>query len=88
MNTIKLFCKVFFKKDKNYIKLDHSGVVNIYIHAIREKGKANKAIIDLISTIFLIKKYNINILSGFTTLHKVIEINTEKTKEELFALLM
>jgi uncharacterized protein YggU (UPF0235/DUF167 family) len=87
MNTIKLFCKVFLKKDKKDIKLDQSGVLIIYINSIREKGKANKAIIDLISTVFLIKKYNINIISGFTTLQKVIEINTEKKKEDLFSLL-
>ncbi len=85
MHIIKIFCRVFLKKDQNRIDLGASDSLDIYINAVREKGKANQAIIDLIAECFLIKKYNITIISGFTTLHKLIAINTSKTKEELLA---
>lgn len=88
MNCIKFTAKIYLKKEENKIKLEENNILGIYINAVREKGKANKAVIEIISTIFLIKKYNINILSGFATIYKVIEIKTEKTKEELLQFLI
>lgn len=83
MNIIKISCKIYLKNEKNKIELDENGILKIYINAIREKGKANKEIIEVISKVFLIKKYNITIVSGFTTTFKIISIQTEKTKEDL-----
>lgn len=46
-----------------------------------EKGKANKALIKLLSDFFNIPKQNINILKGLTKRHKLIEIiKTSNTK--------
>ena len=87
MSIVKLNCKIYLKKKDNKIEIDKDGILKIYLNAIREKGKANKAIIEIISNVFLIKKYNISIISGFTTINKIIEIKTNKTKEELLAFL-
>jgi uncharacterized protein YggU (UPF0235/DUF167 family) len=82
INIIKINCKIYLKKEKNKIELDESGSLKIYINAIGEKRKANKAIIEIILKFFFIKKYNITILSGFCRLNKLIEIRKEKTREE------
>ena len=46
----------------------------IYIRQIAADGKANEAVIDLLSKYFNTAKSNIKILRGHTSKYKVIEI--------------
>lgn len=87
MNILKLICKVFPNKKQNKIKLLENNILKINIIAIPKKGQANKALIEIISQILLIKKYNIKIISGLMTSIKIIEVVTEKTRDDLFLLL-
>jgi uncharacterized protein YggU (UPF0235/DUF167 family) len=50
-------------------------VQKIYVNAIRENGKANEAVIDLLAKEFKIKKSAITILKGELSPNKIIEID-------------
>ncbi len=84
---MRLVCKVYSKKEFNKIELCDDFSLKIFIKEVREKGRANKALIEIISDTLLIKKYNIKIISGFTTLNKIVQIITNKTKEDLLSIL-
>jgi uncharacterized protein len=51
---------------------DGSPYVKVYVTAIPEDNKANKALIELLSKTFRIPKTHIHIVSGFTDRRKVI----------------
>ena len=46
----------------------------VAITALPEKGKANTAIIDVLSDYFKVSKSQINILAGHTNKNKIVEI--------------
>jgi uncharacterized protein (TIGR00251 family) len=53
---------------------ENDGIIKVKIREIAKKGKANKAVIDLISKIYKIHKKNIKIIKGQHSPNKVIEI--------------
>lgn len=63
------------KASRNAVMGVHDGALKIAITAAPEKGKANKAIINMISKLLKIPKNSIKIVSGETTSRKKIEIN-------------
>jgi len=65
--------KVITKAKKNMIKETKSGL-KVYVTSPPEKGKANVAVIDMLSKFLGVKKYHINIISGQHSREKVIEI--------------
>ncbi|MBL7130362.1 MAG: DUF167 domain-containing protein [Candidatus Omnitrophica bacterium] len=65
--------KVIHKAKKNLVKEVKDGL-KIYVTSPPEKGKANVAVINLLSKFLNVKKYQINILSGQHSRNKVIEI--------------
>ncbi|MCD6471335.1 DUF167 domain-containing protein [bacterium] len=71
---MKLFVKVKpGSKEEKIKKIDKNNfVVKIYQKA--EKGRANKAVIEIISKYFDIPKSRIKIKSGLTSRRKIIEI--------------
>lgn len=70
--------KVFHKAKRNVVKETKNGF-KVYVTSSPEKGKANVAVINLLSKFFKIKNYHINIISGQHSKQKVIEIpNLEK----------
>ncbi len=50
------------------------GELKVKVHAVREKGKANKALIELLATFFNTSKNNIEIVSGHTSSRKKVII--------------
>ncbi len=70
---MKLEIKVFPKASREEIK-EKDGLLKVYIKAAPDKGKANKAVIDLISREYKVKKSSVKIVKGFTNRNKVVEI--------------
>jgi len=70
--------KVINKAKKNLVKVTKAGY-RVYVTAAPEKGKANVAVINLLSEYFEVKKYHINIVSGVHSRDKVVEIPNHKT---------
>jgi uncharacterized protein len=62
------FSIISFSENKPELSL------KIKVRAIPEKGKANQAVIEYLSEIFDIKKQQIEIISGLTSNHKMINI--------------
>ena len=62
------------KASRNAIVGVHDGALKIAITAAPEKGKANKAIVNLLSRLLKIPKNSIKIVSGETSSRKIIEI--------------
>ncbi len=87
MNILLFSCKVYLRNCENKISIGENDSLKVYINAVREKGKANKVLIETIANCFQLKKYQINILSGLTTTNKLIQIITDKTKNDLLSFL-
>ena len=67
--------KVTAKASRNCVK-EEDGRVKVYVTAAPEKGKANKAVIELLSKHFGVNKSSISIIQGETSAHKKIIIRT------------
>jgi len=69
--------RVIPKAKQNVVKETSNGL-RVYVTAPPEKGKANVAVVNLLSKHFDVKKYHINIVSGQHTKDKVFEIPNHK----------
>lgn len=69
--------KVISKAKKNMVKQTKNGL-KVYVTSAPEKGRANVAVINLLSEFLNVKKYHINIVSGQHSKEKVIEIPGSK----------
>ncbi|MGB9715434.1 MAG: DUF167 domain-containing protein [Thermodesulfovibrionales bacterium] len=57
-------------------KVEKAGdVFNVYVKEPAKEGKANKAVIELLSEYFNVPKSQIVIISGFKSKQKIIEIS-------------
>jgi len=65
--------KVIPKARRNLIKREPKRL-KVYVTAAPYKGKANKAVIELLAEYFGVKFKNINIIKGETSSLKTIEI--------------
>lgn len=65
--------RVIHKAKKNLVK-EVKGGLKVYVTSAPEKGKANVAVIEQLSKYLKVKKYEINIVAGQHSRHKVIEI--------------
>lgn len=59
---------------KESIEWIDDDTIKVHVRAIAEKGKANEAVINLLSTHFGIKKSSIELIRGFTTQMKHFKI--------------
>lgn len=78
MNIYTFQIKVFTLAKKNLVTQEDDKSLRVLVTVAPEKGKANKKVIELLAEFFQIAKYEIVIVSGFTTRIKRIEINTNK----------
>ncbi len=70
---MKLFIKVKARsKEERVIRIDDTHF-KVWVKAVPEKGKANEAVIALLSEYFSGPKATFEILSGHTSNQKVIE---------------
>ncbi len=65
--------RVINRAKRNLVK-EIKGGLKVYVTTAPEKGRANVAVIELLSKYLKVKKYEINILSGQHSRHKVIEV--------------
>lgn len=74
--SICLKIKVTAKSGKHeFSDLMADGTIKIKLKAVRDKGKANAELIELLSDFFGVSRKNITILVGETSSQKIIEIN-------------
>lgn len=66
--------KVITKSSSDKIYLENEAI-KVKIREIPEDGKANKAIINLLSKTFKIPKKNIEIIRGAKSSNKILKIN-------------
>lgn len=69
--------KVIPKSSRSLVK-EEEGRLKVYITAAPEKGKANKALIDLLASYFSVKKKDVRIIQGKHAPLKVVEIATSQ----------
>lgn len=74
------------KSSRNAVIGFHDGALKIAVTAAPEKGKANKAVINLLSKILKLPKKSIVIESGETSPHKKISITGITSTELLWML--
>ena len=66
--------KVITRAKKNAVKKEGE-VLKVYLTAPPVQGKANKALIGLLSEYFGVKKSNVRILRGEKSSRKVLEVD-------------
>lgn len=59
---------------KSRIEKDQAGLLHVYINELPLDGKANKAVIDVISRHFKVKKNTVVLIQGEKFKQKVFEI--------------
>jgi uncharacterized protein (TIGR00251 family) len=72
---IRLATRVTPNAGRNQITGYKDGVLQVKVAAPPEKGKANKALVDLLSDRLGIRKSSIDIIKGETSRNKVVLIN-------------
>ena len=78
INTQKVIdIKVITRSSVNKIYFENN-IVKVKIREVPEDGKANIAVIDVLSKNLKIAKSNIKIISGFTNSHKKVCFDMEK----------
>jgi uncharacterized protein (TIGR00251 family) len=73
---MKVTVKVIPKSSRSLVKVEGERL-KAYVSAAPEKGKANKALIDLLASTFGVNKKDVRILHGKHTPLKIVEIITE-----------
>ena len=69
--------KVNPKAKKNLVKKETEDLFRVYVTVPAIKGKANKAMIELLADYFDVSKSRISILSGKKNRHKVLKISNK-----------
>lgn len=64
--------KVIPNAKKNEV-LEEEGILKVYVKSPPVRGKANKAVIELLAEFFKVKKRDIKIIKGEKSREKVIE---------------
>ena len=72
---MKISIKVKAGSRKNEVKVTGPDALEVRVTAAAEKGKANKAVIDLLSKHYKVPKSAIVILGGENTRNKIIKID-------------
>jgi uncharacterized protein (TIGR00251 family) len=70
---LRIEVKVFPKSSRERL-VEKSGLIKAYVKAAPDKGKANKALVDLIAREYNVKKNRVTIISGQTGRNKVVEV--------------
>ncbi len=71
---VRLEIKVFPKSSREEI-VEKDGRIKAYVKAPPDKGKANKALIELIAREYGVRKSDVRIVTGLTGRNKVVEVS-------------
>lgn len=72
---MRIEVKVIPSSSKNRVEPKENGTFKVYVTSSAQKGKANKQVLELLSAFLGKKKYDLRIVRGQTSRHKVIEVN-------------
>ncbi|MBD3380375.1 MAG: DUF167 domain-containing protein [Candidatus Omnitrophica bacterium] len=70
---MRIEAKVFPKSSREEM-VEKDGSIKIYVKAPPDKGKANKAVIELVARVYKARKRDVRIVRGETSRNKVIDI--------------
>lgn len=70
---MRITIKVMPKSSREEI-VEENGVIKAYVKAAPDKGKANKALIELVAEHYGVKKAAVSIISGETSRNKIVEV--------------
>ncbi len=73
MTALRIKVKVFPRSSREQL-IRESGLVKAYVKAAPDKGKANRALVELIAREYNVKKSSVIILKGQTGRNKVVEV--------------
>jgi uncharacterized protein len=75
-NDVIFSVTVVANAQKSHIVGWENNSLKVRIHAVREKGKANDALVEFLAKIMGVPKRDIEILSGHTSKHKRLRIHS------------
>jgi len=70
-----VFLKVYPSSSREEVAIGHDGDLKVYIRQAPADGKANKALIGVLSGYYKVKKSSIRIITGNTSRKKIVEID-------------
>ena len=73
---MKLYLKVKPKARENRVARIDEGHYKVWVKAAPEKGRANEAVIEVLSEYLDLPKSRLNVLSGQTSSQKIIEVRS------------
>jgi uncharacterized protein (TIGR00251 family) len=71
---MRIEIKVFPKSSREQL-VEKDGKLKAYVKSAADKGKANKALIELIAKAYKVKKSDVKIIAGETSRNKVVEVS-------------
>ena len=74
----RISVRVITRASKNLLEMLPDGMFRAYVTPAPEKGKANEAVIRLISKHFSIPKTSISVVRGAASNKKIVEIETNR----------
>lgn len=72
---MKLKVKIIAGSRQRKIEELSDGSLKVHLTAVREKGKANEQLVELLSKYYKVSKSQVEITKGHFGGHKIIEIN-------------
>lgn len=75
--------KVVPRSGKSLCILDKTGELKCYLKSEPERGKANEELIMMIARALKINRHDVRIVAGASSRRKRIQIETDRTKEQL-----
>ncbi|MBD3426204.1 MAG: DUF167 domain-containing protein [Candidatus Omnitrophica bacterium] len=71
---MRLEVKVFPKSQREEL-VEKDGMLKAYVKAAPDKGKANKALVNLVAREYKVKKSDVTIVAGQTSRKKILEVS-------------
>ncbi len=72
---MRIYLKVIPKSSQNKIEKMEDGSYKVWVTVVPEKGKANRAVIKLLSKYFKVAKSQIEIVGGKTAREKIVDVD-------------
>jgi len=72
--VVRFNVKVFPRSSREEF-VEKDGIIKVYVKAAPDKGKANKAVVNIIAKEYKVKKSSVKIITGATGRNKVVEVS-------------
>jgi len=70
---MRINVKVFPRSSRQEL-VEKDGILKAYVKAAPDKGKANKALVELVASVYGVRKSDVSVVAGHTSRNKVLEI--------------